>query len=536
MSEDSRRSQLVRVAAARVLPPCIALLFGWWMLARREYLLIDDAYISFRYATDLGHGNGLVWNVGVPVEGYTCLLWVVLLSSVAKLGVDLTWPAVLLSAGFGVACLELLRRIAARTSNDLSSEQLPSLLLACLPTFAHALTSGMEETCFAFLALLGIHLLVLGRERPALRWFAGLSFAGATLTRPEGPLIAVTACAVEMTGWAGARTRVRALVGPLAAVGIVAVAHTLVRLAYYGYPLPNTFYAKVIFGRATIERGAAHLSSFLLAGGWIMLLGLPGLRSLQSRLPWVVHGYALAASYGSYLLFVGGDHPHWFRFYIPLVQLPLLSAGKNVWAWTNALAQRMRRAGPRWSASGAVVFCMLAGVLTVPFSEAYEPVVGYIDPPLKKLVDDIDRFFSEVPQDSFCAVAAIGYVGYRHMGLHILDTWGLTDTHIAHVDAAPTVKFGHDKQDLGYVASMKPDYVYVFAAPPAGPLLFYDLCWPSDDPPAAVYRRSVALTAAERNLGLPPGRTRRLEPPPECRRPSYAVPPPADSAESSGRP
>lgn len=519
MNEHNRASD--RAGALTVLlPPLIALLFGWWMLARREYFLIDDAYISFRYAANFANGHGLVWNTGVPVEGYTCLLWVLLLSCIARLGVDLAGPAVFLSAFFGIACLELLRRIACRESPRSSvAALLPPLLLASLPTFAHAMTSGMEETCFAFLSLLGIHLLILGRERKHLRLFAGLSFAAATLTRPEGPLIAGTALLVEALGWAGTRQRIRDLIAPALCVALVVVVHTALRMSYYGYPLPNTFYAKVIFGRATIERGAAHLSSFLLAGGWLALLGLSRLNFNTTTRPWIVHGYTLAAVYCTYLIGVGGDHPHWFRFYIPLLPFPLLSVARNLEAWSGA-----RKLSTHVS---ALVFAAVAGLMAIPFSEADEPVVGYIDKPLEKLMLDIDRFFTDVPQDSFCAVAAIGYVGYRHLGLHILDTWGLTDTHIAHVDAAPIVKFGHDKQDLGYVASMKPDYVYVFAAPPAGPLLFYDLCWPSDDPPAAVYRRAVALTPAEDHLGVPPDRTRRLEPPPSCRPPSYAMPPAA---------
>ena len=102
-----------------VLAPMLtAIAFGWWMLARRQYLLIDDAYISFRYAVNFAQGNGLVWNVGVPVEGYTCLLWVVLLSAIARAGIDLSWPAVILSSLFGLGCLELVRRITRANFKD----------------------------------------------------------------------------------------------------------------------------------------------------------------------------------------------------------------------------------------------------------------------------------------------------------------------------------------------------------------------------------------------------------------------------------
>ena len=41
---------------------------------------IDDAFISFRYAENLVHGRGLVFNVGERVEGYSNFLWTVLLA------------------------------------------------------------------------------------------------------------------------------------------------------------------------------------------------------------------------------------------------------------------------------------------------------------------------------------------------------------------------------------------------------------------------------------------------------------------------
>ena len=38
----------------------------------------DDAFISFRYAENLANGQGLVFNPGERVEGYSNPLWTVL--------------------------------------------------------------------------------------------------------------------------------------------------------------------------------------------------------------------------------------------------------------------------------------------------------------------------------------------------------------------------------------------------------------------------------------------------------------------------
>ena len=47
---------------------------------RRYFCLIDDAMISMRYAWNLSHGSGLVWNPGEYVEGYTNPLMTLLMS------------------------------------------------------------------------------------------------------------------------------------------------------------------------------------------------------------------------------------------------------------------------------------------------------------------------------------------------------------------------------------------------------------------------------------------------------------------------
>ena len=57
--------------------------------------LSDDAFISWRYAQNLVAGNGLVYNPGERVEGYTNFLWTVLLALCQALGLDMEAASVL---------------------------------------------------------------------------------------------------------------------------------------------------------------------------------------------------------------------------------------------------------------------------------------------------------------------------------------------------------------------------------------------------------------------------------------------------------
>src|SRR5437868_10600931 len=65
---------------------------GLWLVVAGRLLgdwQMDDAYISYRYAWNLAHGSGLIYNPGeVPVEGYTNFLWTLLAAAAIDMGVQ----------------------------------------------------------------------------------------------------------------------------------------------------------------------------------------------------------------------------------------------------------------------------------------------------------------------------------------------------------------------------------------------------------------------------------------------------------------
>jgi arabinofuranosyltransferase len=514
----------LRALIARLLPPVVLVAFSWAFLYYQGFGLVDDAFISFRYVDNLVAGHGLVWNPGQPVEGYTNLLWLLLLAPFAALGYDLVLPAAILGTCFSVGTLELLRRLTARTLPQRPPlvHALPPLLLALNPSFAHWTTSGMETAAFCFFVLLAASALLEVRERrrPAL---VALAFCAAYLTRPEGAFVAgILLLAHVLFANEGTRrsrlTEAAVLALPLAGVVLI---HVGIRLSYYGHLLPNTFYAKVVFGELTWSRGVHHLLAFFTCAG---LLVLPGLLLLRAEAPLrrlLASGYLLLAAYLLYLLMIGGDHPAWNRFYLPLLALPLVGLGELV----ARLAAAVRARRPQLVAMLAALFIVL---LTIPgwrWGESSQ--INYIR--ASKIGSEWllkDFFGPSVPTDAFIAASGVGYIGY-YTPNRILDTWGLNDTHIAHrpVRPNPTKKFGHDKTDWVYVLSVKPDYIYTFATGrPTAPFADYEVCWPSKVAPlVAIYRRVRPLREQELSLGMPPGmkRTRRHTPP--CtRRPTPA--------------
>ena len=108
-------------------------------LVYQSWFLCDDAFISFRYVRNLINGNGLVFNEGEYVEGYTNFLWVLKLAAIWKfLGVRPEVASLFLSSlltlGTIVSMLSM-RSLSLRKNLWLLSWMATGLLL-CSTTFA----------------------------------------------------------------------------------------------------------------------------------------------------------------------------------------------------------------------------------------------------------------------------------------------------------------------------------------------------------------------------------------------------------------
>ncbi len=250
---------------------------------------IDDANIIFTYARNLAAGEGLVWTPGYErVEGFSTLAWT-LLSSLA-FGLS-PWPerslgvlSVLLCGVTLAAVLAIVEALCAASSRggsqragaDVSARLIPYLLalgwLLAIPGFyAWTTTTLMESALWA--ALIGLAALVLVSDATG-RWSgrrANVGLAGVVaamvLTRHEslalGPFLVVLAVVGTAGRVGGAGPALRRLLPALVVVGATIAGLTLFRLLYFGYPLPNTYYAKVSPDRVyTALDGARYLFDF----------------------------------------------------------------------------------------------------------------------------------------------------------------------------------------------------------------------------------------------------------------------------------
>ncbi len=448
----------------------------WW----HRLVVVDDPWITFRYARHVWEGAGFVFNPGEPVEGYSNFLWL--------------WTSVLAHAGriepfsaarvlgwvFGVATLGLLvcRRWDGEVPPWRDRGVVAAVLLSGAFPFAVWAIGGLETASHAFLVLLAVMLVNESTRRDSMGWtFAsGGALALVGMSRPEGAMF----LALPLVGALAARRREvtrRQAVALALALGVLFV-YTAWRWATFGTVVPNTVSAK-IGGDAgtTLGRGLAYFwETFGGALGLLLVAAIPGAIGPLGRLARSRAGdgegmtvYTVAAALQLvFAVAVGGDWMPAGRFFVPalpllavlaagpLVRLPAWGAGVAVGGFLVAAAAQAKLDPHlnwyRWAGQAD------GGRLTVaPLMEAGAHLRNTADP------------------DAVLAATEAGVVPYISR-LRFIDMLGLVDAHIAGLEGGL-----HGKVDADYVLGREPDLVLLTLIEDDGG---WRAPWPSD---AGVY-------------------------------------------------
>ena len=298
----------------------------------------DDAFISFRYARNFAQGHGLVFNPGYErVEGYTNFLWVLTLAGASWLGLPPESAASPLSILFSLGLAIWLLWFCERNRPVGASAWwlvVPAAFLAANRSYAVWSTSGLETKLFEILAVGGVFCTL--DEMKAMRAgdhrrfpFSALLLALATLTRPDGLLIAacivVTRILIQLID-----RSIRWLplaIGATIFIGLVG-GHYLVRHAYYHDWLPNTYYAKVS-GQTWWDMGGRYLACFALEYGlviWLPVILAAAIGLFRSgRRDILLITLATIIPHAIYIAAIGGDHFEYrpLDVYVPLLVMLL---------------------------------------------------------------------------------------------------------------------------------------------------------------------------------------------------------------------
>src|SRR5262245_60708641 len=191
---SNERSSRVRAATVLVAQCALvlALLSAHFPQLWAERWAQDDAYVSFRYARNLVRGNGLVYNVGEPVEGYTNFLWTVLAAvPLARGAVDPLPFMHLVSAVCWLLSYGLLLALAV----ELALAGVWAAPLGVVPLALHWsynmwFFSGMETPLVSLFTIAAVSCVTLDPARHRWTLFgASLFGVGLMMSRPDGVVV-----------------------------------------------------------------------------------------------------------------------------------------------------------------------------------------------------------------------------------------------------------------------------------------------------------------------------------------------------------
>ncbi len=333
---------------------------AWWWLtalvlgvgvldAYRLRWTCDDAYISFRYARNWVRGEGLVFNIGEAVEGYTNFLWTIW----TALGLVLHFEPDVWTSFWGIVCWLAVGLLLGGEAWRNGRWPVAALAWAAFPYGRMFATSGLETSAFTMLLLATV--LAVGQKvgaRLPLLW--GLLASATVLTRPEGGLAVLLVLAVA------ARAGIGALLSSAGVMALVLVPWLVFKTSTYGALLPNTWVAKAGAGPRWGD-GFAYLALFA-AWNPVLAVGVLGWGTPRARRAGGMGVLLLVAVYLAHIARSGGDFMY-ARFCVPLVPFAVLGLEHAL----QHLRERARIGEPRhirWLQFAAVA--MVVGVALAP--------------------------------------------------------------------------------------------------------------------------------------------------------------------------
>lgn len=425
--------------------------------------VLDDAFISFRYAQNLAQGHGLVYNVGERVEGYTNFFWTLIAAAVLALGGDIVVWTHLSGVVLGLALLLLTYVQARRLLGDawavvaaLIAGTSQSLLLYT------ARGAGLETGLFALLLLLaGMAFLDNRLAR------SGALFALAALTRPEGVLAMglTVGYMVVRDVWGGrsGRSTLRPYMLLIGVFLVIFAPYFGWRVGYYGDLLPNTFYAKTGGGLRQALRGLDYAGGFALTlgGPLLLLVAAPWLRGRRAALcSWRGYLLLLVVAFSAYIIAVGGDHFRGERFFVPILPWCAILLADGLAHAYDALARRGRRPA-LLARAGLAALLLLGGVGALTRTAPIDETIRGLDESVwiwREIGWWVANHGSPGASVAASGAGAVAFYSQRTT----IDLLGLTDKHIGRLEVADMGAgvAGHEKRDPDYVLNVRrPTYI-----------------------------------------------------------------------------
>jgi len=425
--------------------------------------LSDDSLISLRYAQRFIEGKGLTWNDGHPVEGYSNLLWILMISLLGKLGMNLILAAKILGIVCSVGTLAVIYSYFKKKNIKKEYVFLAVFLLATTPCFTVWAIGGLEQPLYIFLLTLTLTEVskIINDKNKGRICFLSLWMGLLAITRPDGFLFTIlTTIFLAFIFRKSRKDLIRVFVFAGIVPALFLLGQLLFRYDFYGELVPNTALVKVKVTLHHVLRGGFYIFKAFFGTLVLSSLGLYFLFYLVYKKRNLFGFYLLLnmVAWTTYVVLVGGDiFPAFRHYYVVLILL---------------------------------VFAIISGLNEMQFSFTSKNFkVGFIailliNPFLQLLVPDNHYAIEErwefrgmtlgntlkktFPENTLIAVTAAGCIPYASE-LPTVDMLGLNDYY---TPRHPPKNFGtgmlaHELGDADYVLGRNPDIIiyHIGAAP-----------------------------------------------------------------------
>lgn len=280
----------------------------------RNAWVTDDAYITFRVIENFIRGHGPVYNLGYRVQSFTHPLWMVMLTGLyyiaLRLGGTAFWTglydlSLMLSLVLSMAAVLLMALHIARSAR---AAVLGMLVLVLSKAFIDYATSGLENPLTYFLiALFMLVYLQKERQHRVRMLLLALIASLAALNRMDTVLLFIPALLVD---WWQNEKRWTTL-GWMALGFTPLIVWEVFSLLYYGFPFPNTYYAKLTTGALRVElmrQGFFYLFHSIDIDPLTLVFSIYALALvLFNRKRQLLPLAAGALLYQAYVVYIGGD-------------------------------------------------------------------------------------------------------------------------------------------------------------------------------------------------------------------------------------
>ena len=459
--------------------------------------VIDDAYISLRYARNFANGDGVVFNCAERVEGYTCFLWVLLLGTIKKLfsRADLVALARYLGVCFGALAIGTLNKFSTylsdRTIDDTSTRRsIPFALLLVAANFPLIFWSfsGMETTFYVFLIVMSTYFFskyLLEDDAPLpMLLYASVFQVFACMTRPETYLLPV--CSLAFIAAREKRAGLRAVAIFLVPFLVIFLPYFIWRYKYFGYLFPNTYYAKVGGGSLGLSlQGLTYLKNGAIPH--LTILAFVVGKMVRRRQTLTIADYYLLSIIAIWvvtIVYTGADHFIELRFFVYMLPFMYLFALDEIGVFADGVAGRISRVfrSRHRPIFGHAAIMIIS--LTTFLALFYYNSMGVASTERfgRHLADSWGLLGKWLQQNTevgdVIATPVVGAIGY-YCNRTIVDMLGIVDPVIAH---GPRAEPGqgpkdHDRYDSEYVLSRKPQYIYLLSFAPTEKAFLQEKSW-----------------------------------------------------------